>query len=120
MLEVRAENQIDTRRLIQITSADHFAREMDHMTECVLRDEKPRTPGEEGLRDMILIEAIYKAVKDRRTVSVRRGYTCSHDLCRIAITGYRPAENPVTLHASHRCFACDLEHFPLRAVKGST
>jgi predicted dehydrogenase len=51
-------------------AADPFAREMDHMAECVLRDQKPRTPGEEGLRDMILMEAIYRAAKDRRTVSL--------------------------------------------------
>ena len=55
LFEVRAENQIGTRSLLQIASADHFAREMDHMAECVLRDQKPRTPGEEGLRDMILM-----------------------------------------------------------------
>jgi predicted dehydrogenase len=70
LFEVRAENQIDTRSLIQIASADHFAREMDHMAEYVLRDEKPRTPGEEGLRDMILMDAIYRTAKDRRTVSL--------------------------------------------------
>ena len=38
--------------------------------EYVLRDEKPRTPGEEGLRDMILMDAIYRTAKDRRTVSL--------------------------------------------------
>jgi len=55
LFQVRAKNQIDTRPYFQIASADHFAREMDHMAECVLRDQKPRTPGEEGLRDMILM-----------------------------------------------------------------
>jgi len=48
-------NQIDALSHLHIASADHFAREMGHMAECVLRDQKPRTPGEEGLRDMILM-----------------------------------------------------------------
>jgi predicted dehydrogenase len=40
------------------------------MAECVLRDQKPCTPGEERLRDMILMDAIYRAAKDRRSVSI--------------------------------------------------
>jgi hypothetical protein len=56
-------NQCDALSHLQIASADHFAREMGHMTECVLRDQKPCTPGEERLRDMILMDAIYRAAK---------------------------------------------------------
>ena len=56
-------NQIDALSHLQIESADHFAREMGHMAECVLLDQKPCTPGEEGLRDMILMDAIYRAAK---------------------------------------------------------
>ena len=63
-------NQIDARSHLQIASADHFAREMVHMAECVLRDQKPCTPGEQRLRDMILMDAIYRAAKDRRSVSI--------------------------------------------------
>ena len=58
-------NQCDALSHLQIASADHFAREMGHMAECVLRDQKPCTPGEERLRDMILMDAIYRAAKDR-------------------------------------------------------
>jgi predicted dehydrogenase len=63
-------NQIDALSHLQIASAGHFAREMGHMAECVLRDQKPCTPGEERLRDMILMDAIYRAAKDRRSVSI--------------------------------------------------
>jgi predicted dehydrogenase len=31
---------------------DHFALEMDHMSECVLETKEPLTPGEEGLLDL--------------------------------------------------------------------
>ena len=37
-----------------------FVREMDHFSECILRDRTPKTPGEEGLADIRCIEAIYK------------------------------------------------------------
>ena len=39
------------------------------MAECVLLDQKPCTPGEES-SDMILMDAIYMAAKDRRSVSI--------------------------------------------------
>ena len=68
LFEVRAQEGRDVRSLLQIAAADHFAREMDHMADCVLKDQKPRTPGEEGLRDMVLMDAIYQAARDRRTV----------------------------------------------------
>jgi predicted dehydrogenase len=47
---------------------DHFALEMDHFSECVMAGKDPLTPGEEGLRDMKLIMAIYEAAKSGKTV----------------------------------------------------
>ena len=38
-----------------------FTREADHFSECVLRNQTPRSSGEEGLRDMEYIQAIYGA-----------------------------------------------------------
>lgn len=38
-----------------------FAREADHMSECILNNRTPTSPGEEGLRDMRYIQAIYRA-----------------------------------------------------------
>jgi predicted dehydrogenase len=38
-----------------------FVREAEHFAECVLQDKQPMAPGEEGLRDMRLIEKIYQA-----------------------------------------------------------
>ncbi len=38
-----------------------FTREADHMAECIFNDTTPRSPGEEGLRDMEYIFQIYKA-----------------------------------------------------------
>jgi len=38
-----------------------FVRQADHFSECVLENKTPQAPGEEGLADLRVIEAIYKA-----------------------------------------------------------
>jgi len=35
--------------------------EFDHTAQCVLNGKQPKAPGEEGLRDMRLMDAIYKS-----------------------------------------------------------
>jgi predicted dehydrogenase len=49
---------------------DHFASEMDHFSECVMSDTEPLTPGEEGLRDLKVMTAIYEAARAGRTVKL--------------------------------------------------
>jgi predicted dehydrogenase len=49
---------------------DHFALEMDHMSECAMEGKDPLTPGEEGLRDLRLMMAIYEAARTGRTIKV--------------------------------------------------
>jgi predicted dehydrogenase len=49
---------------------DHFALEMDHMSECVMQDREPLTPGEEGLRDLKIMMAVYAAAKTGETVKL--------------------------------------------------
>jgi predicted dehydrogenase len=49
---------------------DHFAAEMDHMSECVMMNKEPLTPGEEGLRDVKIMMAIYEAAKTGKTVKL--------------------------------------------------
>lgn len=38
-----------------------FTIEADHFSDCVRNNRTPRTPGEEGLKDMLIMEAIYRA-----------------------------------------------------------
>ena len=52
----------------QIPEKNQFALEMDHFAECVLENREPRTPGQEGLRDVRLIHAIYEAARTGKTV----------------------------------------------------
>src|SRR6266513_1166524 len=49
---------------------DHFALEMDHLSECVMENKEPLTPGEEGLRDLRVMMAIYEAAKTGKTVKL--------------------------------------------------
>ncbi|WP_082115920.1 Gfo/Idh/MocA family protein [Hymenobacter terrenus] len=49
---------------------DQFALEMDHMAECVRQNKTPYTPGEEGLQDQRIMEAIYKAAHDNKPVKL--------------------------------------------------
>jgi predicted dehydrogenase len=53
-----------------VPQRDHFASEMDHMSECVMADKPPLTPGEEGWRDLKVMMAIYEAAKTGRTVRI--------------------------------------------------
>jgi len=39
----------------------HFLREADHMSDCILQNKQPKTPGQEGLRDMELMARIYRS-----------------------------------------------------------
>jgi predicted dehydrogenase len=49
---------------------DHFALEMDHMSDCVMQNKEPLTPGEEGLRDLKLMMAVYEAARTEKTVKL--------------------------------------------------
>ena len=53
-----------------IEEKDQFALEMDHMAECVMKNQQPHTPGEEGLQDQRLIDAIYESARTGRAVKV--------------------------------------------------
>ena len=49
---------------------DHFAAEMEHMSSCVMENKEPLTPGEEGLRDLTIMKALYEAASTGTTVKL--------------------------------------------------
>jgi predicted dehydrogenase len=53
-----------------IEAEDQFAIEMDHMAFCVQNNLQPHTPGEEGLQDQRIIEAIYQSARTGKSVSL--------------------------------------------------
>jgi predicted dehydrogenase len=66
-LWIERDNVIEQRDL---PSVDHFAAEMDHMSDCVMQNQQPLTPGEEGLRDLTIIHAIYESARSQKMVTL--------------------------------------------------
>lgn len=59
-----------TQEELVLPQKNQFATEIDHFAGCIRTGEQPRTPGEEGLRDQLLMEAIYKSAKTGQPVKV--------------------------------------------------
>jgi predicted dehydrogenase len=55
---------------ITFPQVDHFAKEMDHMSQCVMENKTPLTPGEEGLRDLKIMTAMYQAAQSGATIKL--------------------------------------------------
>jgi predicted dehydrogenase len=51
--------------------ATQWAGQLDHLSQCVLQNREPIVPGEEGLRDLRIIEAIYQSAREKRRVVLR-------------------------------------------------
>ena len=51
---------------------DHFASEMDHFAESVQKNQTPFTPGEEGLQDQKIMEAIYQSGKEGKRIDLEK------------------------------------------------
>ena len=49
---------------------DQFAAEMDDFADCVRAGRPTRVPGEEGLRDVRIIEALYRSAETGRDVKL--------------------------------------------------
>ena len=49
---------------------DHFAAEMDDFAQCILNNQPTKVPGEEGLRDLKIMMAIYEAAQSGKTISL--------------------------------------------------
>jgi predicted dehydrogenase len=54
----------------EIEDRDQFALEMDHFADCIITNQRPHTPGEEGLQDHRVIEAIYEAARSGKAVEL--------------------------------------------------
>ena len=54
----------------ELPERDHFALEMDHMSECAMQNKEPLTSGEEGLHDLKIMMGIYEAARIGKTVKL--------------------------------------------------
>ena len=57
-------------RQFEIREENHFQAEMDHFAQCITENQTPRTPGEEGLQDMLIQEAILRSAAENRPVRI--------------------------------------------------
>jgi len=48
--------------------ANQWVGQLDHMAQCVLQNREPLVPGEEGLRDMRIIEAVYRSAREQKRI----------------------------------------------------
>ncbi len=54
----------------RIAAKNQFALELDHMAECIATGRRPRTPGEEGLADQRIMEAVYRSAETGQPVAL--------------------------------------------------
>jgi len=55
---------------LQSDDKDQFAAELDHFAQCIQQDKDVHTPGEEGLQDQRIMEAIYESARTKRPVKL--------------------------------------------------
>lgn len=64
----QTENSENTDFSISDPNPRQFAREGDHLAECIFENKQPKTAGEEGLRDLKIIRAIYQSSDEGRAI----------------------------------------------------
>lgn len=70
MQRSQAEGKIERKETPVVEAKNQFALEIDHMSECVLEDRMPYTPGEEGLQDQRIMEAMYESARTHKPVKL--------------------------------------------------
>ena len=55
---------------IALDNIDQFAAEMDDFANCILTNQPTRVPGEEGLRDIKIMMAIYDSARTGQTINL--------------------------------------------------
>lgn len=60
-------------KAIELPPIDQFAAEMDDFAQCIMEKKRSRVAGEEGLRDVSIMMAIYESARTGRPVDLRPG-----------------------------------------------
>ena len=67
-----AEGKVENKSNPKLPEQNQFALEIDHFSECVIDNKTPYTPGEEGLQDQKIMEAIYESARTNKPVQLER------------------------------------------------
>jgi glucose-fructose oxidoreductase len=51
--------------------SDQFAPELIHFSDCILKNRTPEPSGDEGLRDVRIVEALYESARKGRRIKLR-------------------------------------------------
>jgi predicted dehydrogenase len=68
----QAQGKLEVRQKPQPEDKQQFALEIDHMSECIMQNKTPFTPGEEGLQDHKIMEDIYESARTGKPVKLER------------------------------------------------
>jgi len=63
-----AKGKIELYQQPKLAQKNQFALEMDHMADCIMNDKEPHTPGEEGLKDQKIMEALYQSAAENKPI----------------------------------------------------
>ena len=64
------ESNGNTKEIPRIAGFDEFAAEMDDFAQCIINNKPTKVPGEEGLRDLRIMTAIYEAARTGKPVKL--------------------------------------------------
>ncbi len=64
----RRDGMAEANTELSLARRNQFSLEIDHFAQCVRSGAQPRTPGEEGLQDQVLMGAIYESARTGRPV----------------------------------------------------
>ena len=70
MYVAQREGDHQTVRELKLGFKDQFALEIDHFADCIRNDRPPRTPGEEGVQDHVLMEALYRSAREGAPITL--------------------------------------------------
>jgi predicted dehydrogenase len=65
-----AEGEQEIKISPELSEKNQFALEIDHFSECIMENKQPYTPGEEGLQDHKIMEAIYESAQAGKIVKL--------------------------------------------------
>lgn len=66
----RRKGTLESVEELRTGAGNQFSLEIDHFAQSLLNGKIPRTPGEEGLQDHLLMEAIYRSAQENRPVKI--------------------------------------------------
>jgi len=72
LIVASADGNVENRATPAVDERNQFASEMDHMADCVRNKKDPQSPGEEGMQDHRIMDALYESARTKKPVGLKR------------------------------------------------